>query len=108
MKEELRSSETSVLTRTTRRNIPEDNILPGICLHQFKDLGINHWKHCRKEANLASQCRTVDPTNKVEVYINRSSVIFLFLVPICTFLKWRERYLSLVRQHGGFSRREKY
>jgi hypothetical protein len=42
MKEALNSSETSVLTRATQRNIPEDGILSNTLAYQTSDITILH------------------------------------------------------------------
>jgi hypothetical protein len=44
MKEALGSSETSVLTRATRRNNPEDTILHSHCRENLKSYMVNIYK----------------------------------------------------------------
>jgi hypothetical protein len=44
MKDELSSSETSILTRVTRRNIPENDILHSHCRENLKSyIALTGW-----------------------------------------------------------------
>jgi hypothetical protein len=73
MMKALRSSETSVLTRVSRRNIPEDGILHGHCREnltsyvQLISQVLQNMNSCAQSSTIMSVVWTVTTCNMVDI-----------------------------------------